>query len=68
MASQTQFTSGSHTAPTRAGGPEHPPCPQCQRRMIVKLVTPVLFASDIDEVTYTCERCGTETKRTVNRG
>ena len=48
-------------------GPENPPCPACERRMIVKQVTPVLFASGLDDVIYSCERCGTEAKRTVKR-
>jgi hypothetical protein len=36
--------------------------------MTVKSVTPVLFASGLDDVVYGCEDCGTETKRTVKRG
>ena len=44
-----------------------PNCPQCERRMTVKQVAPVLFASDLDDVTYGCETCGTEAKRTVKR-
>ena len=35
--------------------------------MTVKQVTPVLFASDLDDVIYGCETCGTEVKRTVKR-
>ena len=35
--------------------------------MTVKHVTPVLFASNLDEVIYGCEKCGTEAKRTVTR-
>jgi hypothetical protein len=35
--------------------------------MIVKQVTPVLFASGLDDVIYACEKCGTEAKRTVKR-
>ena len=30
--------------------------PQCQRRMTVKQISPVLFASDVDDVVYGCER------------
>jgi hypothetical protein len=44
-----------------------PDCPQCERRMTVKQVTPVLFASNLDDVTYGCETCATEAKRTVKR-
>ena len=35
--------------------------------MTVKQVTPVLFASELDDVIYGCEECGTEVKRTVKR-
>ena len=51
----------------RAGKVEHPNCPTCQRAMTVKQVTPVLFASDLDEMVYGCEDCGAEVKRTVKR-
>jgi len=44
-----------------------PACPQCQRRMSVKQVKPVLFASDVDDVLYGCDECGTEAKRSVKR-
>jgi hypothetical protein len=45
----------------------NPKCQTCQRRMTVKQVTPVLFASGIDDVIFGCEDCGTEVKRTVKR-
>jgi DNA-directed RNA polymerase subunit RPC12/RpoP len=45
----------------------HPDCPKCSRRMTVKQVTPVLFASNIDDVIYGCEDCSTEVKRSVKR-
>ena len=51
----------------RAGKVEHPHCPQCQRSMTVKQVMPVLFASDLDDMVYGCEDCGTEVKRTIKR-
>ena len=35
--------------------------------MTVKQVALVLFASDLDDVTYGCATCGTEAKRTVKR-
>ena len=35
--------------------------------MAVKQVAPVLFASNLDDVIYGCEKCGTEAKRTVKR-
>jgi hypothetical protein len=39
----------------------------CQRRMTIKQVAPVLFASNLDDVVYGCSTCGTEAKRTVKR-
>jgi DNA-directed RNA polymerase subunit RPC12/RpoP len=57
--------------PPRPGGPQAPnkppACPQCQRRMSVKQVAPVLFASALDDVIYGCDKCGTEVKRTFKR-
>ena len=35
--------------------------------MTVKQVSPLLFASNMDDVVYGCEDCGTEIKRTVKR-
>jgi hypothetical protein len=35
--------------------------------MTVKQVTPVLFASGMDDVIYGCEDCGTEVKRTLKQ-
>jgi hypothetical protein len=35
--------------------------------MTVRQVTPVLFASGLDDVVYGCARCGAELKRTVKR-
>ena len=35
--------------------------------MIVTQVTPVLFASGLDDVVYSCEKCGTAAKRTIKR-
>ena len=35
--------------------------------MAVKQVTPVLFASEFDDMIFGCEKCGTEAKRTVKR-
>ena len=60
-----QFASGGQ--PLGGGTPERPACPTCQRRMDVKQVSPVLFATDLDDVVYGCERCSTEAKRTVKR-
>ena len=61
----------SGRSPPRSGGPKRPlaipTCPQCQGLMAVKQVAPVLFASNLDDVVYGCEKCGTEAKRTVKR-
>jgi hypothetical protein len=35
--------------------------------MTIRQVAPVLFASELDDVTYGCETCATEAKRTVRR-
>jgi hypothetical protein len=35
--------------------------------MTVQQVSPALFASDIGDIVYGCEGCGTETQRTVKR-
>jgi hypothetical protein len=35
--------------------------------MAVKQVTPVLFASDLDDIVFGCDACGVEVKRTVKR-
>jgi len=52
---------------TKAAG-ARPSCPRCTRKMTVKQVSPVLFASNVDDVVYGCEDCGTRIKRTVRRG
>ena len=56
--------SGALANPPR---PENPPCPTCQRGMVVRQVTSILFASGLDDVIYSCEKCGTEAKRTLKR-
>ncbi len=62
---QSQASSGGE--PPSSAQPKPPVCPRCERRMSVKQVTPVLFASNLDDVLYACTRCGTEAKRTVKR-
>ena len=66
MPSQQYGASNEMGAP-RGQQPRVPTCPVCQRRMSVKLIEPVLFASGLDDVTYACESCGTETKRSIKR-
>jgi DNA-directed RNA polymerase subunit RPC12/RpoP len=53
--------------PANPPGPENPPCPTCERRMVIRQVAPVLFTSELDDIIYGCEKCGTEVKRTIKR-
>lgn len=56
--------------PTGGGRGERPPvpdCPTCQRPMALRLVMPLVSPSGFDEVTYGCEICEAESKRTENR-
>lgn len=55
------------TARVPKTGNARPSCPRCSRKMTVKQVSPVLFASNIDDVIYGCEDCSTTVKRTVKR-
>jgi hypothetical protein len=66
MSSENQFASGAGGKPPRAAA-DQPDCPQCQRKMTVKQISPVLFSAGVDDVVYGCESCGTETKRTIKR-
>ena len=65
MSSQESFAAGKNGQPSKSG--EIPSCPQCQSLMTVQQVSPALFASDIDDIVYGCEGCGTEAQRTVKR-
>lgn len=40
------------------------PCPSCADRMVLKSVEH-LTSSDLEDITYTCQHCGTELVRTV---
>jgi len=64
---QSSSGSGPPPADEKPLRAKHPKCPTCQRRMTVKQVTPVLFASGIDDVIFGCEDCAIEVKRTVKR-
>jgi len=66
MPSQQEFGANNPGPPPRRSA-EAPSCPQCQGRMAVKQVLPVLFAPDVEDVVYGCDGCGTEAKRTVRR-
>jgi predicted RNA-binding Zn-ribbon protein involved in translation (DUF1610 family) len=73
MSTQEQQGPSSSGMPPRSGEPanplgsENPPCPACERRMVVRQVASVQFASGLDEVIYGCEKCGTEANRTIKR-
>jgi hypothetical protein len=43
------------------------PCPLCGGRMAIRLVTPTIFADDVDDITHSCNGCGAELTRTVKR-
>jgi predicted RNA-binding Zn-ribbon protein involved in translation (DUF1610 family) len=43
------------------------PCPQCGGRMAIKLIAPVMFAEDVDDITHRCNGCGAELTRSVKR-
>jgi RNase P subunit RPR2 len=40
-------------------------CPGCHRPMTPGKPERILFAKDLADITYVCERCGTTTKRTI---
>jgi len=44
-----------------------PDCPGCRVRMVYKTVVRLLNPANIDQVTYRCPKCGTETQRNVRR-
>jgi DNA-directed RNA polymerase subunit RPC12/RpoP len=69
MSSQDQHGAGmkAHGAGMKAKSADVPSCPTCQSRMTVKQVSPVLFASGLDDVVFGCAGCGAEVKQTVKR-
>jgi RNase P subunit RPR2 len=42
-------------------------CPRCQLPMMRGTAKPIMFTSGLSDVSYSCEACGTETRRTLNR-
>ena len=42
-------------------------CPRCQLPMMRGAAKPIMFTSGLSDVSYSCESCGTETRRTLNR-
>jgi transcription elongation factor Elf1 len=67
MRLQKRRSSNEDPARRSSVSPKYPNCPNCRRRMTVKQVAPLLFASVLDDVVFGCDECGTETKRTVKR-
>ena len=45
----------------------NPECPVCKTGMRLVHVTPVIFAHDLNNVSYVCDECGMRTKRTLKR-
>jgi hypothetical protein len=41
------------------------PCPHCGGRMAMKMIKPVFFADDLEEITHVCDGCGSELSRTA---
>lgn len=60
-----ETNSGSGHGPVR--GTIHPACPECSRPMTVKRIMPVMFTTNVDDLVFGCDECGTEAKRTVKR-
>jgi DNA-directed RNA polymerase subunit RPC12/RpoP len=42
-----------------------PTCPDCDAKMVVIAVTPVVFGNSRDDITYKCNYCGTEVMSTL---
>ncbi len=42
-------------------------CTRCRMPMLRGAARPIMFTSGLSDVAFTCEACGTETTRTVNR-
>ena len=42
-------------------------CPNCKSEMTITEVTPIFLADGLEDVTYRCEGCRSEMKRTFKR-
>jgi hypothetical protein len=62
---QDRFIADNNAGPASATG--SPDCPRCNRPMHVKQMSPVLFASEFDDIVFGCVTCSAETRRTVRR-
>jgi ssDNA-binding Zn-finger/Zn-ribbon topoisomerase 1 len=38
-------------------------CPECGGRMVVSVVIPIMFSDGREDITYRCQECGGEIKR-----
>jgi hypothetical protein len=64
--SNEELISRAENVPQRSNNTA-PLCPKCQRGMMLRQVSPTMFASRADDMVYGCESCGAEVKRTVQR-
>jgi hypothetical protein len=65
MTDQIKPPSGTAGAPEQ--GIRAPECPNCHGAMRIRTVEPLMFARDVDNVTYRCESCRTEISRAIKR-
>jgi transposase-like protein len=42
-------------------------CPNCKGAMTITEIAPILFADELEDVTYRCKACRSEMKRTFKR-
>ena len=42
-------------------------CPNCKSAMTITEIAPILFADELEDVTYRCKACRSEMKRTFKR-
>jgi DNA-directed RNA polymerase subunit RPC12/RpoP len=52
----------------RMSPPRYAACPSCGYDMIVTSVAPVFLREGCEDINYTCEKCGTQLRRTVKSG
>lgn len=60
----------THASRSSEGGPGSsvtalPSCPTCKTEMRFVQATSIAFTPDLVEVSYICDECGRETKRTL---
>ena len=42
-------------------------CPECGEEMVITRITPILFASEFEELTLLCQNCDFTKKLKINR-